>query len=169
MHVNPLHFGVNMYVLYQFGPTIVSIFGAGGFAALWVISHGACSAGSLWWESRSQEGRRGGPKTVQEIFAKSDGATGVQTGRGAVGASGALLGMNTALMCYAPALGVSIFPLPLSMPIWVANLAFASFSGYCMVNGLVPAISHSGHLGGMAGGVMAYYGVLRPWLRRARF
>ena len=43
---------------------------------------------------------------------------------------------------------------------------WAGVSVYCLYSGFLPMIGHAGHLGGMAGGVAAYFLFLRRMLRR---
>ena len=92
----------------------------------------------------------------------------VSTNHGSVGASGALLGFSTALMCEMPRLRVQIFFVPISMTLWFFNGAFGLFELYNLWQDQFPAIGHAGHLGGMCGGILTYYYALRPWARRLR-
>ena len=84
---------------------------------------------------------------------------------GSIGASGVLCGLTGTLLCLAPRMRVLVFFL--SAPLWSTQLIFVVGSVYCMATGSVQLLGHAGHLGGMAAGVAYYYGVARPWLRRA--
>ena len=69
---------------------------------------------------------------------------------GSIGSSTALCGL--------------MFALFTSMP---GNCVFwAGASVYCLYSGSLPMIGHAGHLGGMAGGVAAYFLFLRRMVRR---
>ena len=159
MHISLFHLGANMFALYSLGPLFTSVFGVRGFLLTWVTSAVLCGRLSLWWDSKGR--KMTGLTTGNTI-------PGGTTMGGSVGASGAIAGMVTALMCAAPRLPIQIFPIPINMPLWIANTIFAVFSGYCMVEGQFPFLGHAGHLGGMTAGIVTYYAALRPWLRRLR-
>lgn len=177
-HFNFIHLGLNMLTLYGFGSSVIAWFGFPAFFGIWITSGLCCSAASLWWEKRREDarvvgrrwdgvGRRlDGSKERNWFVPKNDDA-GVMYG-GSIGASGAISGIVGAVACFFPRLQVSIFPLPVLMPLWVTTAIFVGGSLYCLDQGFLPQIGHAGHLGGTAGGVVSYFGVIRPWLKRMR-
>ena len=162
MHFSGPHLFMNMYSLWAVGPICIGAFGVANFIGLWVVAEVACSSAHLYWKNRGEQLRR----KLQGWRFSSNRAEFAPTYGGAVGASGSLLGMTTLLMCLRPSLPVYPMFIPIATPLWAFNLAFASFSVYCLTNEALPWLGHAGHLGGMAGGVIYYYGLLRPWLRR---
>lgn len=173
-HLNILHLGVNMLTLRSFGPALIELWGVPAFVGIWLISALCCSAASLWWEKRQQEarvssmGRRWDKREIEKRrwFVPKGGADAGVTYGGSIGASGALCGMVGAVTCFRPNASIRIFPLPVGFRIWAYTAAFSCWSLYCLDSGACPRISHSGHLGGLVGGMASYYGVIRPWLRR---
>ena len=176
-HFNLLHLGINMYVLWDLGQVIIRAFGVPAFFGIWIVSSAACSAASLAWQSRlddvskSSTGKRwdeAGRKKQQqhEWFAPTNVAGVPLTYGGGIGASGALTGMIGAVACFAPHMKLGLIFIPGSLPAWVSLSLFSALSLYCMDSGLLPSIGHAGHMGGLAGGIVSYYGFVRPWLRR---
>lgn len=175
MHEGYLHLGLNMYAVWSLGPAIMSYFGAPQFLGLWLFSAVSCSAASLYWAYYKEELRRD-KKFGRRLDSQSrpqwtrhinlgDGNVADYYG-GAVGSSGSIFGFLAAIMCMTPKSSVSIIGIPmLSFPIWLNNVVFAVGSVYCMVTGAIPYISHAGHLGGMAGGVVYYLSIIRLFLR----
>ena len=175
MHERGLHLGFNMMALLEMGPTAVSLFGAPQFLGLWIFSAVSCSAVSLYWAHYKQKirrsivGRRLDEQSMPQWtrYINVDNTTMADYYGGAVGASGSLFGLSTALMGVSPKESVGLRFVPfVQLPWWVMNTIFAGGSLYCMITGAIPYISHAGHLGGMAGGVVYYLGILRPFLRR---
>lgn len=175
MHSGYLHLGLNMWALWSVGPAAVSYFGAPQFIGLWLVSAISCSAASLYWTHYKQELRRDqnvGRQLHSQARPQWTRYINLGTGNnteyygGAVGASGSLFGFFTAIMCMMPRAPVGFIGIPfVSFPMWFSNAAIAAGSVYCMMTGAIPYISHAGHLGGMAGGIVYYVGVIRPFFR----
>lgn len=181
MHATLVHLGVNMMALWSIGPSAISLFGVPRFLALWVVTGAACSAASLSWQSfqqrqrKSSVGRRWDAQGIREnneVYAwirwiRKNAANSIEAS-GGVGASGSILGAFTAFACLAPKSSMSLFFVP--MPSWLWGSTFVAGSVYCMLSNSLPFIGHAGHLGGMAGGAVCYFALLRrPMMRRLRF
>lgn len=136
MHNGFGHLAFNMVGLYSFAPQIITLFGLSPFSVLFVGS--AITGGVvqywLWNENKEYHGA-------------------------AVGASGALFGILTALTCVMPRQSIMLMFIP--MPMWVA----AGISVVASVAGLQgywgQGIGHADHLGGMAFGAVFWALVLR--------
>ncbi|CZR58805.1 uncharacterized protein PAC_08697 [Phialocephala subalpina] len=136
MHNGIGHIAFNMLGLYSFAPSIIALFGLAPFTTLFVGSAITGGVVQYWLWNRNKEYR---------------GA--------AVGASGALFGIITALTCVMPKHSIMLMFIP--MPMWVA----AGISVAASVAGLQgywgQGIGHADHLGGMAFGVVFWALVLR--------
>lgn len=178
MHTNGIHLSLNMWALWSIGPFTIGYFGVPQFLGLCLFAGVSCSAASLYWTQFKEElrrlyavGRRWDSLPHQRPqwtrYINLGTGNGAEFYGGAVGTSGSLSGLYTAMMCMMPRVPVSLIGVPfLSFPLWSSNAVFAAGSAYCMVTGTLPLIAHAGHLGGMAGGVAYFYGVMRPILRR---
>ena len=182
-HVNLLHLGINMVVLWGFGNGFVALFGVPAFAGLWLLSAASCSAAQNHWEEtrerlrKEMAGHRWDKRpedlTILGMRISKERALAISGGSGALGphyggsagASGALSGLLGFFLFYMPKMPVQLFFI-LPMPLWLAQLAFTTGSVYYMANGYSPGIGHAGHMGGTVAGIAYYYGVIRPWLRR---
>lgn len=181
-HGDLVHLCINMYCLWIFGTSLVHGLGVSCFMGLWAVSAVSCSAAQIYWQNtqerlrRETAGRRwerpeqfsvlGIPISRERAVAIA-GASGSLEPHygGSIGASGVLCGLTGTLLCLAPRMRVLVFFL--SAPLWSTQLIFVVGSMYCMATGSVQLLGHAGHLGGMVAGVVYYYGVARPWLRRA--
>lgn len=181
-HANLVHLGINMYCLWGFGSSLVHGLGVPRFTGLWAVSAVACSAAEIYWQNtqerlqRETAGRRwdrpeefsvlGIPISRERAVAIAGGSSSLEPHYGgSIGASGVLCGLAGTLVCLAPRMQVSVFFLP--APLWSAELLLVAGSVYCMATGSLQLFGHAGHLGGLTAGVAYYYGVARPWLRRA--
>ena len=172
MHFSGLHLGCNMLPLLSFGPGAVRAFGPSGFVGLWLGSAVVCGAAELLWEQVQEQERRKRPNDRIKIFGHQlvkDDPTLSTTFAKSIGASGSLGGIITAICCSNPRMRIYLFPVPFAIPAYGATLAFATFSLYAMVTGLLPWIGHAGHLGGLTWGAVYYYAWLRRRLRFPRF
>lgn len=173
-HFDPIHLGVNMFSLWSIGQGAVHAFGVPAFLGLWIISGSCCCAASLWWERRREETRNASKgqrrdKSESEkrkwFVPKDETPHGVTYG-GSVGASGVLQGLLGALTCFAPNALIRIVPIPYNIRMWIVTGAGTLASLYWLDSGSLPRIGHAGHLGGLVGGMISYYGFIRPTLRR---
>jgi len=140
-HFETWHLFANMVTLVSFGPSIVAYYGAANFLALYFGSAMACSGASLYF-MRERERKR--------VFRV------VEQG---IGASGAVLGMTTALACSMPRYSILLFIVP--MPLGAAAAGIAAFSLAAIREGWAPFVDHYGHLGGMAFGAFWWLITLR--------
>lgn len=166
-HEQPLHLFVNMYCLWNFGPMAISVFGIPGFAAIWLVSELAGASLILYTQERrlSQLQQQYAPTLLSRRQIPRAELERVYAG--AVGASGALFGLTSALAAWNPSLSIGIIFLPSGVPAWAAVGAFTAFSAYCSYDhSILPGWSHEGHLGGIVGGLVTYFAWLRPWMRR---
>lgn len=178
-HLNLVHLSFNMLCLWGFGTSFIAVFGASRFVWLWLFSAASCSAAQVYWQTTQERlrmetaSRRWGnsqeytilgiPISRERALAISGGG-GIRHG-GSAGASGVVCGLTGLFVCFVPKMPTVfiIFPTPL----WVGELIFTVGSAFCMATGYAPIFGHAGHLGGTAAGIAYYFGVARPWLRRA--
>ncbi|MCJ1465843.1 hypothetical protein MMC07_004462 [Pseudocyphellaria aurata] len=135
-HFNGIHLVFNGVGLVNFGPVVVSYFGASGFVVCWVGSALAAGAASLLWEKT----RKSGPTVT-----------------GAVGASGSLFGFLTMLAFHTPMAEVGMMYIPISFPIWSSMAVTAGVSITALALSWFPHLGHAGHLGGMTFGALYYF------------
>jgi membrane associated rhomboid family serine protease len=133
-HGSVAHLILNMSTLWSLGPPLVRALGPAKFGFLYF---GAGIAGSLtqyWWWKRTV------PKYGEA--------------RGAVGASGSLLGLVGAMTYIMPRSQVSFFFIPMTM--WQATAGVGALSVASMYNDWLPGLGHAAHLGGLLfGGICA--------------
>ncbi len=130
-HVSFLHLFFNMFTLYSFGSLLEPLLGMPYFFIIYIIS--IMGGGWLCYVLKKNH---------------SDYA--------ALGASGGVVGVVFALTWMIPDLPLSLFLIPISIPGWIFCLVFAVGSA---VMGMLPkaargGISHEGHLGGAAVGLL---------------
>ncbi|KAH8595297.1 hypothetical protein B0O99DRAFT_512532 [Bisporella sp. PMI_857] len=135
-HFNTAHLLFNMMALWSFGRPIIAIWGGSQFAILWAGSGlvGGFAQSSLWNKQGLGDER-------------------------AIGASGSLFGLTTALACLAPQMRVVVLIFP--MQLGLAMFSGAAFSVAAIRQNWLPWVGHADHLGGIAFGVIWYLVVLR--------
>ena len=146
-HFEPLHLIFNMWVLWPIGRQFLWISGARAFVGTWFVSAITGSLGSLYWERHKNSGS-------------------IPTIGGSIGSSTAICGLMFAQYTFMPYTLLRIRLAPAAFPAWRFCAFFFGASVYCLYSGFLPVIGHAGHLGGMAGGVAAYFLFLRRMLRR---
>lgn len=146
-----------MFALGSFGPMAVSRFGLPSTAILWIGSSLFCSSAVLIGEDyKVKQTRVDGQRSNHML------------GGGYVGSSGSMLGIVAAIACAFPKQKIWIFPIPLPLPMRAALGLFGIGSAVAYFQNLVPLLSHTGHLGGMAFGVLYYLLSLKRQLRVPR-
>jgi membrane associated rhomboid family serine protease len=143
-HYDPIHLAVNMVTLCSCGPGILLRFGIPTFVTLWILGGVAGGATQLYIDQRSR--RRG-------IIRKG------------LGASACLCAMEAVLTCANPNAVISMSGLYL--PQWLGTVAFAGWSVVALKQGWEPGIGHEAHLGGLAAGIVVWFGALR-WFTPSR-
>ncbi len=126
LHVDYMHLGLNMYVLYMFGPVVIAHIGVSKFL---IIYFGSLLFGSLF--------------TLN--YHKNNHAY------SAVGASGAVAGVIYAAIMLRPEMTLIMFPLPIPLPAYVFGIGYLLYTIYGMKKQL-GNIGHAAHLGGTIGG-----------------
>jgi membrane associated rhomboid family serine protease len=130
-HYDFFHILANMWTLYFFGRAVLQILGIRRF---WIIYMVGGIAGSLVY-----------------ILLGPQYST-------AIGASGAIFALGGALAVLRPNMRVIFFPIPVSMPLWIAIVgSFVIFTVLSLTGGL--NVAWQAHLGGLAFGAVAgwYY------------
>ncbi len=126
LHADYMHLGMNMYVLYIFGPAVIGELGELKFL---MIYFGSLFAGNLLTLKYHQK----------ELYYS------------AVGASGAIAGIVFSSILLHPGMELMIFPIPISLPSYVFGVGYLLYSIYGMKKQL-GNVGHSAHLGGAIGG-----------------
>lgn len=130
LHANMSHLFVNMLALYFFGMYVLQIIDEKDLIKVYFAGG---IAGSLLYASFAYLGLA----EMQSIV---------------VGASGALFGVGGALAVLRPNMQVMIFPFPVPMPMWIAELIIF------LVTAGIKYVAWQGHLGGLiAGALVGYY------------
>ncbi|KAK1983485.1 rhomboid family protein [Colletotrichum cereale] len=137
-HIQPLHLFVNMstyktYVesFYQLGISPIRFI-------LLAVGSGLAASYAHVYNAR----HRRGAKTIAE--------------RSAVGASGVLTGLGTALACMFPTLKVRLSGTNQVLPLRVVVLGMFAVDAYCLSTDRETGVGHAGHLGGALFG-LAYF------------
>lgn len=140
LHADWMHLLLNMYVLYMFSPSILSIFGPIGFLVIYI---GSILLGNLF-----------------SLFLYKN-----QGWYSAIGASGGVSGIIFASVALNPELikiGVIFLPPELSIPGYLFGFLYFAYSVYMM---LYPKqqdnIGHAAHLGGAIFGLV-YVVAIKP-------
>lgn len=151
MHADFMHLLFNMLALYQFGPSVVQLFGPRVFICTWIGSGVVGSVASLTKavinERRAAKLR---PRTLP-VAASSV----------SLGASGSIFGLIALFACAYPFSEMALMMIPVPVPAALMLAGAAGFSVAAPWFGWVPHLDHEAHLGGMAYGVAAYYVLLR--------
>jgi membrane associated rhomboid family serine protease len=145
-HANGPHLLFNMMGLWGFGTTMVQIFGVKHFALIWM---GSALVGSVLQLGYWQKTERRGIKHE------------------AVGASGALFGIMSALSVIFPRLPVALIIIPMSLRTCMALSVALSLGA--INQGWLPSLGHVDHLGGMAFGFLYALVALRRGRVRSPF
>lgn len=164
MHFHALHLACNMVALASFGPTSAAMFGLPSTAIIWIGSSFACSWATLaGQEYKSKQARSGLLPKPLEIFGRPlpHGQPSSPHSVQAVGSSSAILGLFAAVACARPRAGVFVFPIPIPVPMGALAVGFGLASAVAWSQDLLPALGHTGHIGGMAFGALFYALVLR--------
>lgn len=145
-HTSLMHLGFNMFALWGFGRTIISWYGLPTFATIWI---GSAVLGGLlqlgYWQ-----------KTELSSIEHS-----------AVGASGAIFGLVSALSLIYPEMPVMLFFVPMSIR-WCMVLSM-TISLASIKEGWLPWLGHVDHLGGMTFGFVWWLIALRRGRMRSPF
>ena len=91
---------------------------------------------------------------------------GRRSGRSTIGASSSICAHFSFLVCMVPSLSFYMFLIPIPIPGPYLALAFGAYSFYQRRN-LTGFISHSGHFGGLMGGLLFYIYVVMKYSRRS--
>lgn len=127
IHGDPFHLFMNMLALFFFGPIIEYSFGPLSFLGIYF---GSLLGGSLW--------------TWMEHFKDSNYK--------ALGASGAISGLTSAIALFAPFSTIyAFFAIP--MPLIVFAGAYIVWSAVASSTGVRDGIGHAAHLGGALAGI----------------
>ncbi len=128
IHADPIHLFMNMLALFFLGPSLEYLVGTGAFFAIYILS---LLAGSLW--------------TLMEHFRSMNYR--------ALGASGAVSGITTAIALFAPFATIyAFFALP--MPLIVFAACYIVWSAWASHTQVRDGIGHAAHLGGALMGVV---------------
>ena len=159
MHQSPSHLLLNMIGLYQWGIPVVSVFGPMAFLEIWIGGAIACNLAGLYWNRHKRDPwlqklgplRPKGSQHANAIY---------------LGASGSIFSLLGIMTCLAPQMKIAIFPIPVGIPMVAFSTIFVSASLAAMIEDWIPWIGHAGHVGGLAFGVLAWYGGLRRGIMR---
>lgn len=127
VHGDPFHLFVNMLALYFLGLPLESIVGTAPFLGIYI---GALLAGSLW--------------TWMEHFRDLNYR--------ALGASGAISGVTTAVAMFVPTATIYVF-FALPMPLILFAALYIGWSAWASSTGVRDGLGHAAHLGGALAGI----------------
>lgn len=140
-HLWPLHFFINMYVLWSFGPIVENTIGSGRFLSFYLVAAVVASLGHAG------------------VSAFVLG----QPGLPALGASGAISGVILLFSFLYPRARILLFGI-IPMPAMIGALLFVGLDVIGLIaqveGGGLP-IGHGAHLGGAATGALYYWFVIR--------
>ncbi|CAG9466955.1 unnamed protein product [Pedinophyceae sp. YPF-701] len=136
-HNDLSHLGANMFALFFMGRFLASY-----SPQVLLMTYFACGVGgSLVFLVHQRMQRRG----LWEMYTRPYGSS-------ALGASGAVNGISTAVAVLAPMSQILLFPLPVPMPLFVATALIMSRDLWGMYDGKGSNVAHSAHIGGAAVG-----------------
>ncbi|CAN5720968.1 hypothetical protein BH11VER1_BH11VER1_20980 [soil metagenome] len=127
LHVNWMHFAMNAFSLYSFGPSLEWNFGMGTFLLVFL---GSVVGGNLL-----------------ALYLHRNHAY------CAVGASGGVCGVIFAVIFLVPGMRVSMFLVPIYIPAWIYAIGFLAYS-YFGIRNKRDNIGHDAHFGGALIGVL---------------
>lgn len=157
-HQNLGHFIFNMVALQSFGLGLAMV---AGLAPYHLLSLSVTSAvfGSLGWVWQQTSHRPGNVMDQRNAVNAS-----------ALGASGLIMGLGSALACLRPFMPFNIMFIPVSIPLWAVTVLYAGVDLYYLDRNT--GVGHSAHLGGALAGVLYYalafrrFGGVASMLRR---
>ncbi len=127
VHGDPFHLLVNMLALYFLGQPLEMIVGTAPFIGIYI---GSLLAGSLW--------------TWMEHFRDLNYR--------ALGASGAISGVTTAVAMFVPTATIYVF-FALPMPLILFAALYIGWSAWASSTGVRDGLGHAAHLGGALAGI----------------
>lgn len=133
LHVNWLHLGINMYVLYSFGQFVLV---TGGWLVFLIIYFGSMIFGDI----------------LAYIVHKNS-----SDDYRAVGASGAVNGIIYACIIMYPDESVRFFGLSPEFPLWLYGIGYLAYSVFGMTKRF-DNVGHEAHLGGAIAGLLITVG-----------
>lgn len=139
------HFAFNMINLHTFA-TLLSIHPGLRTANFLYLTFGSAAAASLSWLYHTAQNYR-----------RPVGSGGRKT---ACGASGIIMGLAAAGTCLAPHAPMTLFFIPVPVPLYVITAAYFFLDTY-LLNAEGSRVGHAAHLGGGAFGVLFYFARLR--------
>ncbi|KAJ1989438.1 hypothetical protein EDC05_004696 [Coemansia umbellata] len=151
-HIEPMHFLLNMFMLYQFGTDIARVLGPKRFLLFYL---GTAVGGNLL--STVMRG-------VVMPARTGDRSTMLQP---ALGASTSTVGITTLFACLYPNAMLSLF-FVVPVPAWLASVGFIGWDLWRVMSAKRTRIDGAGHLGGAFAALGYYWFRLRPLIRRIR-
>ncbi len=142
IHADWLHLLVNMYVLYSFGGLVESVFRS-VFGNIGMLYYVLLYIGGVLFSSLYDFGKH-----------KDDPYY------NAVGASGAVSAVVFSSILIYPQGGLTIFPIPFSIPSWIFGILYLLYSAYMGKRG-TDNVAHNAHLWGAVFGII-YTVILIP-------
>ena len=175
-HSGIVHLALNMVCFWSIGSSIVLMLGVPAFVSVWISSGVVGSIASLAWMKRRESIQAEGRGSIWSRRGKEEGRRwfapkfipGEEPPRASVGASSAIYGLLGALVCVAPRTPIGLIFVPIPFPLWQMIVATTAGSLYCLDSGVLAGWDHASHLGGLAGGMSAYFLSVKRFLRRVR-
>ena len=140
-HYSPIHFIIDMILLWDIGRQFIYKFGVPAFVWTWVISAITGSACSLAWDK----------------YTNSDN----RITMGGTGCTPAYFGLTFAEIAFNPYAPFKATSASAPFPVWRVSAFWLGASLYCLFSDVLPVYGHAGHLGGMAGGLAVSFLFLR--------
>ncbi|KAK3715548.1 hypothetical protein LTR37_007036 [Vermiconidia calcicola] len=149
------HFAFNMMSFHAFGTILGFVPGIGPLHVLSLCFGSAVMSSGAWLYQQQLRT----PNQRQTILG---GKITTATTRSALGASGMVMGAGAAAACLMPFAPIQVFLIPVSIPLWVATLAYVGADTYFLRSETSP-IGHAAHLGGSIFGFAYYFAFLRGY------
>nr|POE48677.1 uncharacterized protein c13e7.11 [Quercus suber] len=148
-HINFVHFVFNMVAFHSFATALAIVAGVAPHHLVALSLLSAFGASSAWLRQRVSLVQLHRQETGGDITRKFVDIP-------ALGASGIVMGLGSALACLTPFLPMNFMFIPISVPLWAVTVAYAGADYFLMDKNT--GIGHSAHLGGAVVGI-AYYAI----------
>ncbi|KAE8229055.1 hypothetical protein CF326_g5989 [Tilletia indica] len=157
-HADMGHCAFNMMALYTFGSIVNGMLGPRVFLATYLGAGLTCSIAHIGIE-KYQFNRWTG-QASKSLLRSQLGISPARRERGAIGASGSIMGLGSLIAFLNPSLKMYVWGV-LPVPMWLLIGGYVAYDFSSVALDRRDFVSHAGHLGGVLYGTAYYYFVLR--------